>query len=312
MRISVVVPTFERPARLSALVAALEGQTLPPSDFEVVVVDDASSDRTPTVLAGLAERSPLSIRTVRMPRNSGPAAARNVGWRTAGADVIAFTDDDCHPGPGWLEAGLAAMDDKGIGVVQGRTLPDPAVKDPGWSKSMLVEEFTGRYESCNMFYRVPVLREAGGFDESITVPFGEDLDLGWKSKRLGVASAFSSDAVVFHDVTFPGVRYWWRYALMHRNFALLARRFPEMRRELFWMRLFIWRNHAVFLTAVAGAVAGIFWRPAFALVLPYAYLLRPRRLARTEFLRIVQQTVFDAAITAGLLLGSIRERTLVL
>jgi len=253
MKVSVVVPTFQRASRLPGLIAALEAQTLPAGDFDVIVVDDASEDDTQTTLKELAARARISVRVMRNERNSGPAATRNAGWRASDASIVAFTDDDCTPSPGWLEAGLTAFEREQAGIVQGRTVPDPDAPKRGWAKTVRVERFTSLYESCNIFFRTDVLNAIGGFDERIRVPFGEDTAAGWEARRRGVGGVFAPDALVYHEVSYPGPRYWWRYAMMHANFPLLVRRFPEMRRDLLWLRLFLWRERAVFDAALAGS-----------------------------------------------------------
>lgn len=123
--VSVVVSTFQRPARLRALLDGLANQTVSRDQFEVVVVDDASGDDTWEVLQDIDRSSALHLRPLRHNRNMGPAAGRNTGWRAARSPVIAFTDDDCVPTPGWLEAGLRAMHTPGRLVV-GLTTPNPA------------------------------------------------------------------------------------------------------------------------------------------------------------------------------------------
>jgi glycosyltransferase involved in cell wall biosynthesis len=310
-RVSVVIPTFQRASSLPGLIAALEAQTLSADDFDVIIVDDASGDETPAVLNDLAARARVNVRVLRNANNRGPGASRNVGWRSSDAQIVAFTDDDCLPAPRWLEAGLAAFGGGSAGIVQGRTLPDPSSPEHGWAKTVRVERVSKLYESCNIFYRTDVLRAAGGFDDQIKVPFGEDTAAGWAARRQGVATDFAPDALVYHSVTNPGPRYWWKYAMMHRNFPMLVRRFPEMRRELLWLRYFMWRDRAAFDAALVGVVGGIFWWPVFALVLPYAYIRRPHRPTFRELTSSLSQIAMDAAILVGLLMGSVRERTLV-
>jgi glycosyltransferase involved in cell wall biosynthesis len=311
-RISVVVPTYRRASGLPRLIEAFEVQTLPAEEFEVIVADDASPDDTQAVLDQLVQRARVTLRVVRNERNKGPGATRNAGWRVSDAPLVAFTDDDCIPSPRWLEAGLAAYEGSEAGVVQGRTLPESAAPDETWAKTLRIEKLSNLYESCNIFYEADVLRATGGFDESIRVPFGEDTALGWEARRRGVGTQFAPDAVVYHSVTHPGARYWWRYAMMHRNFPMLVRRFPEMRRDLLWLRFFMWRDRAVFDAALAGIVGGFLWPPAFALALPYVYKRAPRRLTRREVKAALSRVAMDPAILAGLLVGSVRERTLVL
>jgi glycosyltransferase involved in cell wall biosynthesis len=310
-KLSVVVPTFERAERLPALIAALEAQTLSRDDFDVIVVDDASGDATPSVLEQLVATSPLQLRVLRNDHNRGPGSARNTGWRASDAPVIAFTDDDCMPAPRWLEAGLAELDRSPVGIVQGKTVPDPAVDLGRWAVTQTIESFTDRYETCNIFYRADVLRLVGGFDEDMPF-FGEDTVLGWTARRIGISSSFAPDAVVHHAVVHPGLEYFRRWAMQHGNWAILVRRFPEMRREVLWLRLFTKRRHAALIAAAGGIAGGFFWRPAFALAIPYAMYLVPRKLRRDEVVDRLLGAAFDTAVVTGMLRGSARERTLVL
>src|SRR5438874_10808299 len=101
--LTVVVATHQRRRSLRRLVDGLEQQEDAPP-FEVVVVDDGSTDGTAAELEHLIAEASFPLAVVRLDRNRGPAAARNVGWRRAAAPFIAFTDDDCAPGPGWIAA----------------------------------------------------------------------------------------------------------------------------------------------------------------------------------------------------------------
>jgi GT2 family glycosyltransferase len=97
-RASVVVPVHGRAALTRRCLDALLSDL--PGDCEAIVVDDASTDDTPAVLAGYGE----AIRTVRLPRNGGFAGACNAGAALAGGAALVFLNNDCEPGPGWLEA----------------------------------------------------------------------------------------------------------------------------------------------------------------------------------------------------------------
>ncbi|MGH2725811.1 MAG: glycosyltransferase family 2 protein, partial [Actinomycetota bacterium] len=232
----------------------------------------------------------------------------------------AFTDDDCLPAPGWLEAGLARLDSSGAGIVQGRTLPDPAVQLEGWWRSITIDRFSHRYETCNIFYRTDVLRVLGGFDEGPKFDLktghgGEDVELGWRARRRGVEAIFAPEALVHHAVTFPGLGFLLRAAWHVGNWTILIRRFPEMRRELLVYRVFMGRRDGAFLAAVAGIAIAPVWLPALALAAPYALLWLGRNPPRLEWHAIIgklAEVPFDAAVVAGLLVGSVRERTLVL
>ncbi|MCC2642082.1 MAG: hypothetical protein K0S45_2495, partial [Nitrospira sp.] len=104
--ISVVIPTYKRPALLRRCLLALCAQTMNPRRFEIIVVDDAPTDDTKKTVACIAAAVPWpAISYIAAVGPRGPAAARNRGWRAARADLIAFTDDDCVPLRNWLSEG---------------------------------------------------------------------------------------------------------------------------------------------------------------------------------------------------------------
>jgi glycosyltransferase involved in cell wall biosynthesis len=124
MRVSVVIATYNRSQLLPRLFSALNNQTLPDDELEVVIVDDGSTDDTPRILAELARSSRVPVRLLRQSPNAGPAKARNRGANEAKGGIIAFTDDDCVPTADWLRAGLELA---GRGkIVVGRTVPSHA------------------------------------------------------------------------------------------------------------------------------------------------------------------------------------------
>src|SRR4051794_39486521 len=101
------------------MLESLRAQTVDPSRFEIVIVDDASDDDTPQLLSREAERWGPRLHVIRRDRSEGPAVARNTGWRAAGAPLVAFIDDDCVASPGWLEAGLEAHAQNNGAFIQG-------------------------------------------------------------------------------------------------------------------------------------------------------------------------------------------------
>ena len=316
-KVSVVVPTHGRAARLARLVTALEKQTLGPEDFEVLIVDDASPDETPKELGRLARSSPLALRVLRQAERLGPAAARNVGWRAAGAPVVAFTDDDCVPEPDWLRAGLEAMAD-GARVVVGHTAPPPeelALATAPFSRAMEVDE-ARFFETCNVFYRRVDLDAAHGFDERFRRPSGEDTDLGLRVVDLGVTPVYASGAVVRHDVR-PGdwaaaVRESWRWA----DLPLVLKGRPATRAALAHRLLFWKPTHPPALLALLGLALGVWRRPALLLLLPWLWY-RLLRQPLGEGLRqhctsLPGALVLDLAEVATMARGSVRHRTILL
>jgi GT2 family glycosyltransferase len=253
--VSVVVSTRDRAGRLAGLVAALEGQRCD-DRFEVVVVDDGSRDGTWEALQGLASSSPLRIVTLRLDRSKGPAAGRNVGWREASAPLVAFTDDDCTPGPGWLAALVEALAD--ADVVQGLTLPDPAqLPGQGAFGRTVKETEEGLYPTCNVGYRRSVLERLGGFDEFFGHQACEDTDLAWRAREDGARTRFAPDALVLHDVHPSSYRAYLREKLRWTGVPLVVRRHPGLRRHLH--QRWVWRaSHLPALSAAGGMLLGAF------------------------------------------------------
>jgi glycosyltransferase involved in cell wall biosynthesis len=309
--ISVVIPTFCRANRLRRLIGALEQQTFPRDRFEVVVVDNASTDDTPAVLRELAARSPLDLRALVEP-TPGPAATRNAGWREARGEIIAFVDDDCVPEPGWLEAGLRAMRaDGGLGVVQGctRKRDDESLGD--WTLWRQITGPTPYFEACNIFYRRAALAQTPGFDEGIG-NYGEDCAAGWAVVAAGWRRGFTEAAVAYHDVEERGVRYHLRTGLLERHVARLAKRHPEFRREAFWRPWAFRRENAAFTLAVAGLALSPRHRSALLLALPYLRLRLPPPEHPRRLRFLAERIAVDGAQFVGMRVGSLRYRLAVL
>lgn len=201
---TVVIPTYRRAESLRCCLAALALQTRAP--LEVIVVSDASPDHTREVVSQAP--APLRVRFIEFRQNRGPSAARNAGIAAATAEVIAFTDDDCEPEPGWLEALASAVMGKGNGgaggaVVSGedhliaRYAVRHRVLEPPESVAYLV--------TCNCAYRRDVLMEVGGFDETIRRPGGEDPELSARVRKAGYRLGYDPRAIVKHHFR-PGLR----------------------------------------------------------------------------------------------------------
>lgn len=311
-RISVVVPTYGRPHLLARLVAALEAQSLPYDDFELLVVDNGSTDDTTAVLEALAAATPVHLRPLRIEANRGPAGARNLGWRMAKAPLVAFTDDDCVPSPDWLRWGAANLDaDERIGVVQGATRKPPGEHAyTRWTSYREVLEPSPWFEGCNLFFRKEALEATGGFDESIHFG-GEDSVAGWSVLAAGYTRAFDEAALVHHDLDERGVR--WHMTMGWREGDLLgvAARFPDLQRTGFWRPWALRPLNVAFAGGVAATVAAAgARRPGLAALgwLPWFAMRRPP-LRTPHFVRYVgERWAVDAAVFAGMKVGAVRHR----
>jgi GT2 family glycosyltransferase len=320
--ISVVVATHNRAPLLTRLFAGLEAQT-GLDGFEVVIVDDASTDDTWANLNALADSSSLDITCIRLPRNAGPATARNLGWQSTTAPIVAFTDDDCVPSPTWLAQLLKSATEADI--VQGRTVPNPTQQHNlgPFSRTLDVSYEDGYYQTCNVAYRRELLERLGGFFEKFRFPAGEDTDLAWRAKESGATTYFDVDAVVRHDIRrsdfWVAVKDSWRW----QSAALAVSRHPRLRES--FVATYFWReSHRLALGALAGVAAvaaaprsRIAWAGAAAAAAPYVrYRTRtaplPAAGPKRRWLLLPGALAVDTAEITACLVGSVKHRTLVI
>lgn len=322
-RASVIIPVRNRRDLLARTLDALDAQTV--TDFEVVVVDDASTDGAGEMAAGRT----VAGRPVRvLPCDGrGAVAARNTAIAATTTPILAFTDSDCEPDPDWFGAALAAID-AGADLVHGRTVPTRRV----WPLERSVgQEDDGLFATCNALYRREAFEAAGGFDLAAagrlgfrhddnvrSMGFGEDTLLGWRLVRSGAAVVYQPDAVVRHHVFGADFRDQLSRAWSLGAFPTLLHEVPELRATLVHHGvLFGPRDRRpVYATALAlasrrkGAVlaAGIWW----------AYVRgREVRPAPTiprwrKPVVLAQEMVIDAVAATSLVAGSIRARSLLL
>lgn len=308
MLASVIIPAHDAAATLPRTLAALAAQEVD-GEFEVIVVDDGSSDET----AALAEAA--GARVVRHERPVGPGASRNAGAAVARADALAFTDADCAPAPGWLAAGLRALGDAGL--VQGRVEPRPDVPLGPYDKTLWVTAPWGLFESANLFVRREVFEQVGGFGDGLLelagAHFGEDVIFGWSARRLGVRTAFCPEALVHHEVFRRSAADFIRERRRNALFCALVRQVPELRDTFFHRRWFLSPRSARFAAAAAGVAAAAATRRALPLLaaLPYLRLLADDHAAGGASLAAARGAA-DAVGFAALVRGSVTHRAPVL
>lgn len=199
--ISVVVPTCGRMDLLDRCLDALARQTLPGAAFEVIVVDDEPSHNTLHLVAGwrarTLERGP---RLVYLPNSNahGPAAARNLGWRSARAPIIAFTDENTVPSPTWLAQGLAAFGDE-VDVLCGR-LDAPLPAHPTEAQCAARQAAVDAFCAANCFCRRKLLESLDGFDERFEQAGHCDADLHFRLLARGARIVRAPEALVVQPV----------------------------------------------------------------------------------------------------------------
>ncbi len=197
---SVIVPAYQAETLIGACVAALGEQTLSRARYEVLVVDDGSTDGT-----GRAAHNAGADRVVRIP-HQGPSAARNAGIAAAHGGLVLFTDADCVPAPDWLAQMTAPFNDPEIVGGKGTY----RTRQHGLIARLTQLEFEIRYErmldlpridfidTYAAAYRRALLLEHGGFDTAFPIPSAEDVELAFRLARQGYRLVFIPAAYVWH------------------------------------------------------------------------------------------------------------------
>lgn len=276
--------------------------------FEILIVDNGSTDGT---LQEMQLRAATSPQPMHVAQAEGPlGSARNFAVQTATTEFVAFTDSDCTVLPGWLAAGIEEFSPT-VGVVQGRTVP-MRTPEP-WAATIEISAFSKLYETCNIFYRRKALIDAGGFDSEMP-HFGDDVGAGWRVIKSGWEAKWTDGAVVAHEVTYPGLRWWLKRAGRYDCWPQLARTFPELRDEVFFAKIFLNRRHIGVLLGLAGVVSAAGARRPWPLIgaVPILYRWRPRAISRAGLRNSGYGLAFDYATLVALLRSSVRNRTPVL
>jgi len=247
LTISVVVPTYNRVARLRHVLAALEQQQFPADAYEVIVVSDGSTDGTHAYLEAL--HSTMKLRWFSQ-SNRGPAAARNAGIDKAVGEMIVFIDDDVVPAAGLLAEHMRAHQEAGREVVVLGPLltPEGFAMAPWarWEQEMLMKQYSAmlrgdwqptarQFYTGNASLRRSHILAAGGFDENFRR--AEDVELAYRLAARGLGFVFTMKAVGMHYVE-RSYRSWLDAAYTYgRNDVIFARDrnqtwlLPTIRRE---------------------------------------------------------------------------------
>jgi GT2 family glycosyltransferase len=217
---------------LERCLRALVQQSLPAQAYEIIVVDDRPDPATLLSVESLRASDAARGVCVRYLPNHGPhgpAAARNRGWRSARAAIVAFTDDDTVAARDWLEQGLDAFTD-GVDALSGRIhMPLPPAPTDYERNARCLEE--SEFVTANCFCRTRVLESLDGFDERFTLAWREDSDLHFRLLACGARVAHAPQALVVHPVR-PAP---WGVSLLQAPKiafdALLYKKHPRLYRE---------------------------------------------------------------------------------
>jgi glycosyltransferase involved in cell wall biosynthesis len=225
--VSVVVPARNAQETIVECVRSLLAQTYPRDRYEILVVDNGSTDRTRALLAEFEPAIAVLAQATR-----GAGAARNAGVREAAGEIVAFTDADCTADAEWLSELVWPLADPAIGICGGQILarrPATAAELFGevvhdHAAAMLV--FSPPYAvTMNWASPASLLAELGGFDERLLR--SQDAELAYRAARAGYRLAYCPAAIVYHRNEQTG-RGLFREGLQH---GFHGRRVVRLHRE---------------------------------------------------------------------------------
>jgi GT2 family glycosyltransferase len=216
MRASIIVATRNRAGILKHSLEAMEKQDFP--EYEIIVVDDASTDNTLEVL------KEFKVKAISMMENVGPAAARNIGIKNSRYEVQVIMDDDCIPERDWLKKLISGFEEN-VGVVTSFSI----------------------YGGTSTAYLKKAMEEAGYFDEDFPFEYREDTDLVFRIMDRGYEVRFVPDAKFTHIHNTPEMlteklKYVLRRLLVHQVDPLLYRKHPERTKEFLDIKFGFLRN----------------------------------------------------------------------
>jgi GT2 family glycosyltransferase len=274
---SIVIPTYNGQSLLETCLESISRHL--PRDrswtVEIIVVDDASTDRT---ASWLAERHP-QLRQVRLERNSGFCVAANSGIHAARGRFIQLLNNDTEVTPGWLEAGLAPFSDPTVGSVAPLVVvrSDPRRVDSagdaytlaGWptkrGHGQPVERWIDRpaeevfaASGSSAFYRAEALRQVGGFDVRLG-SYYEDVDLGFRLRWAGYRCVFTPRCRILHEIS----------ATYNHSRPALQRQIARNAELVFWSNMPASRLAAAIVPHAALLLAQSAWRMARLRFIPF-------------------------------------------
>jgi GT2 family glycosyltransferase len=224
--ISVVVCTYNGARIIRDCLKGLASLDYP--NYEVIVVNDGSTDNTATIVQEYGFRL---ITT----ENQGLSSARNTGMEAATGEIIAYTDDDARPDRDWLTYLAATFMDRDYVAVGGPNIAPPddgliaqcVSNSPGGPIHILLSDTEAEHiPGCNLAVRKVSLRAIGGFDPVYRVA-GDDVDVCWRLRDRGWKLGFSPSAMVWHHRRNSVRAYWKQQKGYGKAEALLEKKWPE-------------------------------------------------------------------------------------
>jgi GT2 family glycosyltransferase len=283
---SVIIPTYNRPDRLSTCLQSLAKIDYPRDRFEVIVINDGSEMPLENYVKSFQKS--LNISLITQP-NSGPAKARNHGAFMAKGKFLVFTDDDCQPAIDWLkklEAQFTITPDCLVGGKTINALPDnlystasQQIIDYLYSYYNANAQKAEFFTSNNFALPTTYFQSIGGFDKNFYLAAGEDREFCDRLITQGYSMVYNPEVIVYHAHHLTLYKFWQQ----HFNYGRGAFRFQQiavqrnhkqLQDPLFYLKLLIYPFSqetgikmlliaGLFLISQVGIATGLFWEKNF-------------------------------------------------
>lgn len=266
--LSVVIPTYRRPDLLKKCLFALAHQDFPFSQFEIIVVSDGPDSATTDMINEFKEefKQNPDLHFLFTDVKKGPAAARNLGWKEAKGELIAFTDDDCVPASDWLASyyrSYLACNKKLISFTGKVIVPIPKLPTD-YEKNVSNLE-TADFITANCACSKQALKQINGFDEEFPIAWREDSALEFALLKQDIPILKIETAVVTHPVR----EVPWGISLKEQKKsmfnALLFKKFPELYRRKISAQP-VWSYYGIIILSVATVTFFVINKPLLAMI----------------------------------------------
>lgn len=196
MKVTVQICSMNRKNLLKRALEALFIQTFDKNDFEIIVVDDGSTDGTSEMVEELAKEAPCSLKLITQ-EHAGLATGRNRAIKAASGDIMIFIDDDIIADPHFIEEHVKSHEKHPKCVIMGWVNHTPNL-DRRIPKFCMADISTSFFWTSNVSVERKYLIEVGMFDEDFKEYGWEDLELGRRLKKHGLKRKYNFKAIVFH------------------------------------------------------------------------------------------------------------------
>ncbi len=267
VKISIIIPTYQRPALLTKCMTALVSQDFSTEEYEIIIVTDGPDEQTITAIQRLYKNKPSpALFYCSLPCKKGPAAARNAGWKQAKGSLILFTDDDCIPSHDWVKNYYNAFEFYAQTLIafSGKIIV-PRSPNPTDFELNTANLETAGFVTANCACSKEALEMVNGFDEAFTMAWREDSDLEFKLLKEGIPITKIEEALVVH----PARKAAWGVSLKEQKKsmfdALLFKKHPRLYKKRIYTPV-LWNYILMVILLLAFFMALVFQQKLIALI----------------------------------------------